>query len=107
MRRLASPCSETLYSVVASTPEKLRLVMKLTTPATASAPYTADAPPVTRSTRSSSETGTLLVSTTAFRLAGTKRLLLNSTSVRLDPMPRRSIDAMPVEPLLTLGPMAG
>ena len=107
LRRLASLREDTLYSVLASTPVKLRLVTKLTTPATASAPYTAEAPPVTRSTRSSSDTGTLLVSTTPPSVAGTMRLPLNSTSVRLLPMPRRSMEAVPLEPLLMFGPMAG
>ena len=37
-------------------------MMKLTTPATASAPYTDDAPPVSTSTRLSSDAGMMLMS---------------------------------------------
>ena len=59
------------------------------------------------STRSSSDTGMVLVSTTPPSVAGTMRLPLISTSVRLLPMPRRSTDAVPFDPLLMPGPIAG
>ena len=62
---------------------------------------------MTKSTRSISETGIMLVSTRAFRSAGTARRPLISTNVRCGPRPRRSIVAMPPEPLLVLAPMAG
>lgn len=90
-----------------STPVKLRRRLKLATPATASAPYTTEAPPVRMSTRLSRASGMALVSTMPFRLKGTRRRPLSSTSVRLVPRPRRSIVAAPVVPLLVAGPIAG
>ena len=93
--------------VCASTPLKFLFSTKLTTPATASAPYTADAPPVTRSIRSSRATGMALVSTRPDKSEGTARRPLINTSVRCGPRPRRSIVAIPPEPLLVPGPMAG
>jgi hypothetical protein len=44
-------------------PVRFSFRMKLTTPATASDPYAADAPPVTTSMRSTSVLGIMLVST--------------------------------------------
>ena len=86
-------------------------MMKLTTPATASAPYTAEAPPVRMSTRSTSEVGM------KFRSAETapidevglppiSRRPSISTRVRDEPRPRRLTVAVPLEPLETLEPWA-
>ena len=44
------------------TPSNFVLMMKFTTPPTASAPYTDEAPPVSSSTRSTSAVGTMLMS---------------------------------------------
>src|SRR5258708_30415919 len=93
------------------TPSKFFFMMKLTTPATASAPYTAEAPPVRMSTRSTSEVGT------KFRSAATaeidevglppiSRRPSISTRVRAEPRPRRLTVAVPLEPLETLEPCA-
>ena len=75
-------------------------MMKLTTPATASAPYTAEAPPVITSTRSIHSTGMVLTSTAEEpEVAPTWRRPLTSTSVREVPMPRRSIRPTPAVPM--------
>src|SRR3954470_12134230 len=86
-------------------------MMKLTTPATASAPYTADAPPVRMSTRSTSEVGMKLRSaeTEAIDEVGLppiRRRPSISTRVRLGPRPRRFTVAVPSEALETLEPCA-
>ena len=71
-------------------PSKLSFMMKLTTPVTASAPYTADAPPVSTSTRSTSFIGIEPTSTEAEPCTPpTWRRPLTRTSVLLEPRPRR------------------
>ena len=77
--------------------------MKFTTPETASAPYTAEAPPVMISTRSIHAAGMRLVST-ADEPADepTKRRPFTNTSVRLDPRLRRSCMATPAVPMKRL-----
>ena len=75
--------------------------MTLTTPATASAPYTADAPSFSTSRRSIAATGIVLMSTklvvmdSANELIATRRPL-TSTSVASAPRPRRLIEAAPL-----------
>ena len=69
--------------------------MKLTTPAIASAPYTAAAPPVMTSTLRMAAGGMVLTSTTSCALTGCARRPLTSTSVRFAPRPRRSSVAAP------------
>ena len=78
------------------TPSKSSLSTKFTTPATASDPYTAEAPPVSTSTRSMSAVGMLLMSTEPPWVVGTARVPLMSTRVRLEPRPRRSTVAVPL-----------
>ena len=73
----------------------------------ASAPYTAEAPPVTKSTRLNSASGITLVSTDPSKLNGVTRRPLINTSERFEPKPRRSMVAPPPEPLLVPGPMPG
>ena len=76
--------------------------MKLTTPATASEPYTADAPAVTTSTRSTMRAGTM--STLADDENGLpkgRRLPSISTSVRCEPKPRRLRVDVPLAPFAT------
>ncbi|MNN17033.1 hypothetical protein D3C81_1302010 [compost metagenome] len=87
----------------ASMPLKFLRMMKLTAPAMASEPYTADAPPVTISTFSMSASGMVARSTTPSELAGMKRRPLTRVSVRLAPRPRRLAVSTPEPPpLLTL-----
>jgi len=75
-------------------------MMKLTTPATASAPYTDDAPPVSTSTRLTSAEGMKLMSDTGARGSpGWSRRPLIRTSVRVTPRPRKLTVAMPSAPL--------
>ena len=89
--------------------------MKFVTPPTASAPYTADAPPVMVSTRSMSADGIPLMSVTISGLIGTMRLPSTRTKLRFGPKPRSEIDAMPTEltgvictsPSLVTGEAAG
>ena len=69
--------------------------MKFTTPATASAPYTAEAPPVMTSTLSIIADGMVLMSTTSAALAGWVRRPSTSTRLRLVPRPRRLAVEMP------------
>ncbi len=79
-----------------TSPSKSDLVITLMTPATASEPYTADAPPVITSTRSINSAGIILKST--MLLDGTppmKRRPLRSTRLRLSPRLRRSTELMP------------
>ncbi len=71
--------------------------MKFVTPPTASAPYTAEAPPVIVSTRWTSAEGIELTSVTIRALIGTVRLPLTSTRLRFGPKPRSEIDAIPTE----------
>ena len=73
----------------------------MTTPATASAPYTAEAPSFSTSRRSIAATGIVLMSTklvvmdSANELIATRRPL-TSTSVASAPRPRRLTDAAPL-----------
>ena len=78
------------------TPSKSSLRMKLTTPAIASDPYTAEAPPVSTSMFWISEFGIVLMSTVPLELVGTTRLPSMRTSVRFEPRPRRSTVAVPL-----------
>src|SRR6478672_1956293 len=74
--------------------------MKLTTPATASEPYTAELPPVTTSTRSMRSVGIVFVSTRKSpTLPVMWRRPLTSTSVRDSPRPRRSRMLRPLVPM--------
>src|SRR3569833_1764311 len=86
-------------------------MMKLTTPATASAPYTAEAPPVSTSTRSTRAVGMKFRSAATgamedVGLPAMRRLPSISTRVRLGPRPRRLTVAVPSEALETLEPWA-
>ena len=65
-----------------STPSKSFFSTKFTTPASASAPYTAEAPPVIVSTRSIAADGIVFKSTTSEAFAGCARRPSTSTSVR-------------------------
>jgi len=85
-----SPSSVSLYDDWPLSPERFSSSRMLTTPATASEPYAADAPPVTTSMRSISIAGIRLTSTVPREELGTKRRPLTSTSVREAPRPRRS-----------------
>ena len=87
--------------------------MKFTTPATASAPYTEEAPPVRTSTRSISAFGIWFRSGApeftpgaVSGLPGISRRPLIRTSVRLAFRPRRSTVAVPVEPFEIVEPWA-
>src|SRR3954463_4361866 len=81
------------------TPVKVLSIMKLTTPPTASAPYTEDAPPVRTSTRLISCVGTKLMSGYGLRLSpAIKRRPLISTTVRFGPRLRRLTVAVPEAP---------
>ena len=71
--------------------------MKFTTPAMASAPYTAEAPPVIVSTRSMAAEGIVLMSTISAAFAGCARRPSTSTSVRFGPIPRKFRLPMPSE----------
>src|SRR5215475_14388802 len=80
-------------------------MMKFTTPATASEPYTADAPPVSTSTREISGAGMALMSTgQKVGLPAGKRLPSISTSVRDGPRLRRLAADVPVAPFDRLLP---
>ncbi len=59
------------------------------------------------STRSMSANGMELVSVRPSRSAGASRRPFISTRLRLEPKPRKSIDAPPFEPLFVPGPIAG
>ncbi len=106
-KTLPSPRSVIWLLSDRSIPAKSRLVMKLTTPEIASAPYVVEAPPVSTSVRSSSATGMLLRSTTPPRLAGTIRRPSSRTTLRLVPRPRRLTKDAPPLPLLTCWPTEG
>src|ERR1700723_1173025 len=78
--------------------------MKLTTPATASAPYTDDAPPVSTSICLISSAGIWLRSALLDVLGvaprdapGAKRVPLTSTKVRCEPKPRKLTVEVPLE----------
>ena len=74
-------------------------MMTLTTPATASEPYAAEAPPVTTSMRAMSMEGTTLRSTAPPELVGTKRSELMSVRVRVPKKgfkPRRLANCAPM-----------
>ncbi len=86
-----------------STPSKSSFRTKLTTPASASAPYTADAPPVIVSTRSMAAEGIVFKSTISAAFAGCARRPSTSTSVRFAPIPRRFTLAIPSD---AVGPLA-
>jgi hypothetical protein len=101
--RLASTFSLSPISVMpawalALRPSKSVSRMKLTTPLTASDPYAAEAPPVTTSTRSISDSGSSEISTAPVRVAGTTRRPSSNVSVRLAPMPRRLTKLAPEAP---------
>ena len=70
-------------------PSKSRFVMKFTTPATASAPYTDEAPPVIVSTRAMAADGIVLMLTAIEALIGIARRPSSSTKFRFGPRPRR------------------
>src|SRR5690606_39595451 len=96
------------YCASMRTPSKSSIMMKLTTPATASAPYTAEAPPVSTSTRSINAAGIWLRSGDAAPFCvgspGIRRRLLTSTRVRCDSRLRRLTVAAPVAPFDRLPP---
>ena len=77
-------------------PSKSSFKMKLTTPPTASAPYTADAPPVISSTRWIAAAGIMFVSTNIAALVGCARLPSISTRLRFGPRPRRLTNDPPI-----------
>src|SRR5512146_2532866 len=93
-----------------SNPWKWSFMTKLTTPATASAPYTADAPPVRTSTRSTRAIGMLLRSAELAPMwllvasPGIRRRPLISTNVRCGPKPRRLTLDVPEAPLEAMLP---
>ncbi len=76
-------------------PWKLLRSLKFVTPASASAPYTAEAPPVMISTLSSAAAGMEFVSMTSVELTGCARRPSISTSVRFAPRPRRLMEETP------------
>ncbi len=90
-----SPASDMAVCMFTDTPSKLSFNTKLTTPAIASAPYTAEAPPVIVSTRAIAAVGIVFRSTTRDALTGWPRLPSTSTSVRFVPTPRRLPVPMP------------
>ena len=78
-------------------PSKSSFRMKLTTPVTASAPYTADAPPVVTSTRSTKALGMVPISTAEVpRKPATCRRPFTRVSVLSEPNPRRFKELEPV-----------
>src|SRR5678816_3878235 len=93
------------------TPSKFFCMMKLTTPATASAPYTAEAPPVSTSTRCTRAEGMKFTSEprpdgVEAGSPGTRRRPSISTRGRATPRPRRFRVAVPVAPLEIVPPWA-
>jgi hypothetical protein len=70
-------------------PSRFFLKMRFTTPATASEPQAAEAPPVTTSTRSIMMVGMTFRSTRPVAVEGVKRSRSTSTRVRLAPRLRR------------------
>ena len=97
VKRVSSPSPSAVVPVwkSISTPSKSSFSTKLTTPASASAPYTADAPPVIVSTRSMAADGIVFKSTISEAFTGCARRPSTSTSVRFAPMPRRFTLATP------------
>ncbi len=97
LTRLSSPSPASVMPVRISTmaPSKLSRSRKLVTPLIASAPYTADAPPVMTSTREIAEEGTEFMSITSVELIGCARRPSTSTSVRFAASPRRLSVAVP------------
>ena len=80
-----------------STPSNVLRVIIFTTPATASAPYTAEAPPVEISIRSIKEVAMLFKSTALSpAIPPMKRRPLTRTSVLELPNPRRSVVFKPL-----------
>ena len=77
-------------------------MMKLSAPEMASEPYTAEAPPVMMSRRSTSGVGMIEVSTMPSVLYGVRRLPSIRIRLRCEPRPRRLIVEAPAVPLLTL-----
>src|SRR3989344_1389166 len=99
------------YWASTRTPSKFLAMMKLTTPPTAAAPYTAEAPPVRTSTRSIRAEGMKLMSAASepprvFGVPGIRRRPSIRTWVRVAPRPRRLTVAVPVEPLDRAAPWA-
>ena len=92
----ASPSNVCSAPTLTLTPSKSSLRMKLTTPATASEPYTAEAPPVSTSMFWIREFGIELISTVPPEVVGVTRVPLISTSVRFEPRPRRLTVAVPL-----------
>ena len=78
-----------------STPSKSFFRMKFTTPAMASAPYTAEAPPVIVSTRSIAADGIELVSTSSAAFAGWRAAAVDQHegAVRADAAQVQAADA--------------
>src|SRR6185312_11151931 len=79
-------------------PVNVLSITKLTTPATASEPQAADAPPVTTSTRWTTALGRVVMSTPPVRLEFTTRWPSNRTRVRLMPRLRRFSRFAPAVP---------
>ena len=73
----------------------------LTTPATASEPQAAEAPPVTTSIRSTRLEGIVLMSTPPCTLEDTTRCPSNSTRLRLKPRLRSETRFRPATPAVT------
>ena len=91
-----SPRVELPKPTSACRPSKSFFRMKLATPLTASAPYRAEAPPVTTSTRSIMLAGSMLRSTPEVPgMEGTWRRPSTRVRVRCTPIPRRSSALMP------------
>src|ERR1700722_8845200 len=86
--------------ILALKPTNFLSVTKLTTPATASEPQEAEAPPVTTSTRWIKSWGNSLMSGTPVTLAGTKRSPSIRVRVRMVPRPNRLKDTRPLGPPL-------
>ena len=84
------------------------LVIILTTPATASEPYTADAPSLSTSMRSIAASGIVFKSTAESAPVPEFTILrpFTKTKVRLMPSPRKLIRAAPAPPLLVAAPVA-
>src|SRR4051812_39779039 len=92
---LSSPRSEIAAWVFSPTPSYSWFRTKFTTPATASAPHAADAPPVTISTRLMRLVGMVRVSIAPPGDEGTTRRLSSSVRVREDPSARRLTVSVP------------
>jgi len=91
----ASPSMVAPVRKFMSTPSKSFFNTKFTTPAMASGPYTAEAPPVITSTLAMAEAGIVLTSTTSAALAGWARRPSIRMRLRLVPRPRRFSVAAP------------